>query len=126
MAAGSDWDIIAKLKEVVEQLTKNNASLTRQISDAMKLNLYKAKKINLKATQGKYPEVKTLAEKAKRKAAFERSLDLDGYCWTHRFRVTKWYSSQTCSTPAAGHQRTESRKISWGGARQENDTAGWG
>ena len=75
----------------------------------MKLNIEIAKRINLKYTQGQYLEVKILVEKEKIKAAFIRKLDPDGYCWTHGFRVTKRHKSQTCSTPAAVHQRTASR-----------------
>ena len=52
MAAGAYKDIVTKLTEVVEQLTRNNASLTTQLIYAMKLDLDMAKNINLKATQG--------------------------------------------------------------------------
>ena len=79
MAARSDKDIVTKLTEAVEQLTKNNASLMIQISDAMKLKLEMAKKLNIKAAQGQDPEVKLLEDKAKRKAAFERNLEPDSY-----------------------------------------------
>ena len=108
-AAGADRYILNKVTEVVEKLTKNNASLTTQLSNAMKLNIEIAKRINIKYTQGQYLEVKILVEKEKIKAAFIRKLDPDGYCWTHGFRVTKRHKSQTCSTPAAVHQRTASR-----------------
>ena len=53
LAAGAERDIVTKLKDAVEKLTKSNASLTTQLSDAMKLNLEMDKKLNLKATQGK-------------------------------------------------------------------------
>ena len=39
MAAGSDRGIVTNLTEVVEQLTKNNAPLMKQLSNNMKLNL---------------------------------------------------------------------------------------
>ena len=45
-AAGADRYILNKVTEVVEKLTKNNASLTTQLSNAMKLNLDMAKKFN--------------------------------------------------------------------------------
>ena len=92
----------------------------------MKLNLDMAKKLNLKATQGQYLEVKILAEKSKRKSSFESNMDPYGYFWTHGFRVNKRHRIQTCSTLAAGHQRTASRKLSLEEARQANDTARWG
>ena len=45
-----------------------------QLSNSMKLNLEMAKNLNLEATQGQDPEVKILAEKAKRRDAFEIKL----------------------------------------------------
>ena len=98
----------------MEQLTKNNASLTAQISELMKINLDMAKNLDIKAAQVKDPEGKILVDKANRNAAFERNLDPEGYCWTHGFRVTKRHSSQTCSTPAGGHQNTATQKKTGG------------
>ena len=71
----------------------------------MEINLEMSKKLNIKAAQGQDPEVKLLEYKAKRKAAFERYLDMTVYCWTHGLRVTKRHSGQTCYTAATGHQR---------------------
>ena len=82
MAFGADKDIVTKLTEAVEQLKKHNASLTTQIIDAININLEIAKNLILKATKGKYHEVKILADKANINAAFERILDPDGYFWT--------------------------------------------
>ena len=42
-----------------------------QLSDAMNLNLEMYKKLNLKATQVKYPKVNKLAYKTKIKSAFK-------------------------------------------------------
>ena len=39
MAAGDEKDIVTKLTDVMEQLTKNNAPLTTKLSDDMKLVL---------------------------------------------------------------------------------------
>ena len=49
-----------------------------QLSDSMKLNLEMSKKIHINDTQRQDHEVKLLAEKAKRKVAFERKLDPAG------------------------------------------------
>ena len=98
-------DILTKLGEAVEALTRNNAYLTTQLRNATKINLEMSKKINLKATQAQEYEDKILAEKSRRNAAFENNLDSDGYCWTHGFRVTKRNSSQTCSSPAVDHKK---------------------
>ena len=82
----------------------------------MNINLEIAKKLILKATKGKYHELKILADKAKINAAFERILYPDGYFWTYRFKVTKPHRGQTCSTPATGHKRTASQKNIMGGS----------
>ena len=123
MAFGADKDIVTKLTEAVETLTINNASLTTQLRGAMKINLEMAKKLNINATQAQDPEYTSLAEKASKKSVFESNLDPKGYCCTHGFRATKRHRIQTCSTPAAGHQKTASRKIAWGEASQSNDTS---
>ena len=71
--------IVSKLTEAMEQLTNNNASLTVQLSDYMKINIYMDNNLNLKAAQVQDPEVKILVDKAKRKDAFEKNLDPTGY-----------------------------------------------
>ena len=126
MSAEAEKDIITNLTEAVETLTRNNVSLMKQLRDAMKINPEMAKKLNLNAAQAQEPENKRLVEKERKNAAFERNLDIDGYLWTHKFRVTKRHSRQTLSSPLAGHQRTASQKISWETARQANNTRGWG
>ena len=70
MEEGENKDIVAKLIYAVEQLTKNNAALTAQLSDSMKINLEMDRKLNIKAAQGKDPKGKILEYKAKRKSAF--------------------------------------------------------
>ena len=80
MEAGGDKDIVAKLTEAVEQLTKNNAALMAQLSDSMKIKLEMAKKINIKAAKGQDPKGKILTDKETIKSAFERNLYTPGYC----------------------------------------------
>ena len=63
MTAVADKDIVTKLTEAVEVLTRNNASLTTQLSNAMTINLDMAKKLNLEATQAQKPEDKRLVDK---------------------------------------------------------------
>ena len=52
MTEGANKDIVAKLTEAVEQLTKKFFSLTAQLSDYMKIKLWMAKKLNIKAAKG--------------------------------------------------------------------------
>ena len=117
-------DIFTKLIGAVKAPTRNNATLMTQLSDVMKIKLDMDKKLNLKDTQAQEPEDKILADKARKKVAFEKNLDSYGYFCTHGFRVSKSQSIQMCSSPAAGHQRTASRKISREAERQTNDTGG--
>ena len=79
MEVGVYKDIVSKLTEAMEQLTNNNASLTVQLSDYMKINIYMDNNLNLKAAQVQDPEGKILVDKANRKDAFERNLDPTGY-----------------------------------------------
>ena len=66
MAAVVDKYIFIRLSEAVESLTRNNASLTAQLTVAMRLNLDMARKLKFKPMQE--PEDKRLTEKEKRKA----------------------------------------------------------
>ena len=59
---------------------------------------------------------KTLEEKARKKDAFERNLEPDGYWWTHRLRVTKRHIIQTCLTIATVRKRKASQKNIMGGS----------
>ena len=61
MAAGDEKDIVTKLTEAVEQLTKNNLEITSQLSDSMRIKLEVDKKLNIKAAKGQHPEGKILA-----------------------------------------------------------------
>ena len=78
MEAVAEKDIVTKLTEAVKTLTRNNASLTTQLRDAMKTNLDMAKTVNFKAAQAQEPEDKRLTEKARRHSVFERNLVRDG------------------------------------------------
>ena len=71
-------DIVTRLSEAIKSLTQKNASLAAQLSDAIRLDLDMAKKLNFKLKQEH--KDKRLAEKANRKSAFEKNLDVDGYC----------------------------------------------
>ena len=116
-------DIVSKLMEAAKTLMRNNASLTTQLSDTMKINPEMAKKINFNAIHN--PEYKQMLNKVKRKATFESNFDSKAYCWTHEYRVDKRHSSQIRNAPVADHQRQASRKILWEAVRIENDTGEW-
>ena len=53
MSAVTDKDTATRLSEVVEVLTHNNAYITAQLGNAIKLNLEMSKRLNLKPTQEK-------------------------------------------------------------------------
>ena len=58
IAAGANKDIVPNMTEEVEQQIINNASLTTQLSNTMKLSRQMAKKLNLMDTQAQDPEKK--------------------------------------------------------------------
>ena len=72
------------------------------------INLEMANKLNIKAMYT--PEYKKLVETAKKKAAFERNLDIKGNCWKHGYRVIKLHISKTCNDKVAAHQRQAKRQ----------------
>ena len=115
MAATADKDILKRITEAVKAVTWKNASLMMKLSHSMNLNIEMAKKLKIKPTQD--PEERKLSDRVKRKAASEKKLYPVGYCWTHRFWVTKRHSIQTCSVTAAGHQRAATRKNIMGGSK---------
>ena len=77
----------------------------------MEINLEMSKKLNLKATQGQDPEVKLLEYKAKRKAAFERYLDMTVYYWTHGLRVAKRHSGKLATQQRQDTKGRQHNKI---------------
>ena len=126
MAAVANKDIVTNMAEAVEALTIKNASLTTKLSDAMKTNLEMSKNIHIKATQTQEYEEKRLTKKEREKASFESNLDNDGYCWTHGFIVTRRHSSQRARCHRQATKGRQDEKISWGEARQANETLGRG
>ena len=78
MAAVADKEIFTKLTEAVDTLTRKKSPFTTQLRNAMNINLEKAKKLILKATQAQKSEDKRLKEISIKKAAFESNLEPDG------------------------------------------------
>ena len=126
LAAGAERDIVTKLKDAVEKLTKSNASLTTQLSDAMKLNLEMDKKLNLKATQGKITKSRYW-----RRSQIERPPLKITWTWTATSVHTGSELPIGTTVRRAQHQRQATKgqqggNISREEARQTNDTTGWG
>lgn len=42
--------------------------------------------------------------------------DINGYCWTHGFKVKKGHTSKTCTQRAEGHQEKATRRNTMGGS----------
>ena len=113
MAEVANKNIVTKLTEAVETLTRNNTSLTKKLSDAMKINLEMAKNLNLKATQAQEPEDKRLKEIA-RKMPFLKGT----WTWTATAGCTGSELPRGTTAKHACHQRQATKgrqveKISW-------------
>ena len=39
----------------------------------------------------------------------DRTLEKDGYCWSHGFKITKGHSSRTCKNQKSGHMTAATR-----------------
>eukprot|EP00957_Ditylum_brightwellii_P051521 3906495-Ditylum_brightwellii.AAC.1 len=45
-----------------------------------------------------------------------RGYDPNGYCWSHRHRVTCGHNSQSCKKPKDGHRREATQANTMGGS----------
>jgi hypothetical protein len=102
-------------RNMVAQLTEANARL--------------AKKLEENATSLK--EVKALLKKERAERASGGNTDLpphrsftpssDNYCWSHGYKVTPTYTSQTYMYPKEGHQREATNINNMGGSQVNID-----
>ena len=102
-------------KAVVQQLTAANLALTNTV-------------VTLTAA------IKKLVEAAAKKKGTVASMSTPGrvpganatypgnYCWTHRHRVSKGHTSETCSNKAEGHKNNATAADTKGGSKNNK---GW-
>jgi hypothetical protein len=105
----------AVYRNVVAQLTEASSRLARQLDD--------------NATSLK--EVKALLKKERAERASGGNTDSpphlsfipssNNYCWSHRNKVARTHTSQTCMYPKEGHQRESTKINNLGGSQVNRD-----
>ena len=119
MAATTDRDIVAQLTQSNKQLVDMNTTLTAQLKSVMEINNNLIKKLgsnNDVATKTSTlkevsyadaltPSNKTYDHQAPPfdDAKWVASLDPNGYCWSHGFRVQVGHNSKDCKGKLGGH-----------------------
>ncbi|KAL7475994.1 hypothetical protein ACHAW6_007122, partial [Cyclotella cf. meneghiniana] len=60
--------------------------------------------------------LKRLSESSTTRPNTNIGKDINGYCWTHGFKVKKGHTSKTCTQRAEGHQEKATRRNTMGGS----------
>jgi len=131
MAATTDRDIVAQLTQSNKQLVEMNATLNAQLKNLMETNN------NLIKQLGSSNDVATKTSSIKKvsyadaitssnttydhRAPFDHakwvaSLDPNGYCWSHGYRVQVGHNSKDCKGKLGGHKDDATRADTKGGS----------
>ena len=123
MAAILDRDIVAQLTNINKQLTTTNKILSEQLQTALATNAALLAKLNAEPTANTATGPATMAPSAAAsgrqpwdKAAWIASLNPNGYCWTHGYRVTTGHDSNNCKGKLLGHVDAATRTDTRGGS----------
>jgi hypothetical protein len=116
LAATTDRDIVSQLTESNKQLTETNKLLIEQLRTSIEANNVLIKKMGGKkqspapapATSGGRPPFD--------RQAWLASLDPNGYCWTHGYKVTTGHLSANCKGKLGGHKDDATRNDNKGGS----------
>ena len=110
MAAISDRNIVAQLTKINQQLTATNNNLSEQLQTVLAKNAALVAKLNAAPTANTATGTATMAPSAATsrrrpwdKAAWIASINPNGYCWTHGYRVTTVHDSKNCKGKLLGH-----------------------
>jgi hypothetical protein len=120
LAATNDRDSVTLLTSANQQLTAAVKSLTEQLKQALATNAVLASQIG----QNNTPNGPTnTGRKPFDRAAWEASLDPNGYCWTHGYKVTSIHTSASCKGKLGGHCDTATRANNMGGSQRGKPSA---
>ena len=110
MAAISDCDVVAQLTNINQQLTTTNNNLSEQLQTVLAKNAELVAKLDAAPIANTATVPKTMAPSAATsgrrpwdKAAWIASINPNGYCWTHGYRVTTVHDSKNCKGKLLGH-----------------------
>eukprot|EP00957_Ditylum_brightwellii_P090755 6911674-Ditylum_brightwellii.AAC.1 len=102
----------------LETLVKTNTQLSAQLRKALNNNK-KLTKDNSKLIQiiAQIMGGQNITPPARQDHNTPRGYDPNGYCWSHRYRVTRGYNSQTCKKPKGGHRCEATWANTMGGSK---------
>ena len=113
-------------KNAVDTLVANNAKLTEQVQSLTATierltieNVNLIKVITNIAGASAPPSASTQQQSAR-----ESNYDLNGYCWTHGYKVHKNHNSANCRSKAPGHQDAATRENPMGGVSSDGSNQG--
>ena len=129
MATIADRDIVAQLTKINQQLTTTNKNLSEQLQTVLVTNAALVAKLNAAPTSNTATGPETMAPSATtsgrrpwNKAAWIASLNPNGYCWTHGYRITTGHDSNSCKGKLLGHVDAAKRTDTRGGRIKNKPT----
>jgi hypothetical protein len=118
MAATSDRDVMTQLTSTNKELVQTIHQLTEQLGKAQ-AELAQAKQQQVPKQKSNTNNKPTPHHGARPKfdhAAWKLTLDPDGYCWSHGYRVVCGHNSADCKDKQDGHQDAATRANPMGGS----------
>jgi hypothetical protein len=123
-AATNDRQVVTQLTASNHTLSEANKALTIQLQQALATittlttaNNNKTSERNTSHQNKQTPAATTFTgRKPFNHKEWLASLDPEGYCWTHGYKVVKGHSSSTCQGKNGGHQDEATRSNTMGGA----------
>jgi hypothetical protein len=121
MAATSDRDVMTQLTETNKQLVRTNQQLTDQLTRALAELAQHKPPMPYKPKPT--PPIKTPAPHTGTRPPFDHaawllSLDPQGYCWSHGYKVARGRNSKDCKGKIPGHQDAATRTNPMGGSEK--------
>jgi hypothetical protein len=119
MAATSDRDVITQLTLTNKQLVQTNQQLTDEHTRALaELAQHKTPMPYKPTLTIKTPTPHNGTRPPFDHAAWLLSLDPQGYCWSHGYKVARGHNSKDCKGKIPGHQDGATRTNTMGGSEK--------
>ena len=125
MAEISDRDIVAQLTKINQKLTTTNNNLSEQLQTVLSTKAALLEKLNAAPNANTTTGPATMAPSAATsggrrppfdKAAWIASLNPNGHCWSHDYRVIMGHDSNTCKGKLLSHVDAATRTHTRGGS----------
>jgi len=121
MAATNDRDIVQHLTSINNQLTATNKLLTEQLAASLQAN-QAAGRPNANRPNAPAPapapapaQLGSDGRTSQARLAWEATLDPNGYCWSHGYKVKPNHNSCNCQRKLIGHKDEATRADPMGG-----------